>query len=121
MDLSFFDVEIEDQTPTADEAMATEDADLIAIAKNIPALHWFYDPEKGGPDDNNQEHLGLLTQSLTRVPGLASAVSKDPETGIESFDSRYVAAAALSLLAALARKVYNVKLDENYAKEINNE
>lgn len=117
MDLSFFDRVVEDTTPTANQAMATEDADLIAIAKNIPALHWSYDPEKGGPDDGAEDHLGFITQSLKRVPGLASAVSVD-ENGVETFDSRFVASAALSLLAALARKVYNIKLDENYAQEI---
>lgn len=117
MDFSFID-NYQDEAPSADIAMQSEDADLIAIAKNIPALHWVYDPEKGGPDDNQADHLGIITQSLSRVPGLASAVNKDPETGIESFDSRHVAAAALALVAALARKVYNIKLDENYAKEI---
>lgn len=120
MDFSFID-NYQEEAPSADVAMQLEDADLIAIAKNIPALHWEYDPEKGGPNDGQVDHLGIITQSLTRVPGLASAVNKDPETGIESFDSRHVAAAALALVAALARKVYNVKLDENYAKEINNE
>ena len=117
MDFSFLSEEVEDQTPTANQAMATEDADLIAIAKNIPALHWSYDPEKGGPDDGAKYHLGFITQSLKRVPGLASAVSVD-ENGVETFDSRFVASAALSLLAALARKVYNIKLDEDYAQEI---
>lgn len=117
MDFSFFE-DYKEEVPSADIAMQLEDADLIAIAKNIPALHWVYDPEKGGPDDNQVDHLGIITQSLTRVPGLASAVNKDPESGIESFDSRHVAAAALALVAALARKVYNIKLDENYAKEV---
>lgn len=116
MDISYFD-NYQDEVPSADIAMQSEDADLIAIAKNIPALHWVYDPEKGGPDDNGVDHLGIITQSLTRVPGLASSVSKDPETGSESFDSRHIAAAALALVAALARKVYGIKLDDNYAEE----
>lgn len=115
MDFSWLD-KLQDDVPPADVAQSTEEADLIALAKNVPVLHWQYDVSKGGPSDP-QEHLGFITQSLTRVPGLESAVSKD-ENGIESFDSRFVASAALSLLAALARKVYGIKLDENYAQEI---
>ncbi len=115
MDFSFID-NYQEEAPSADIAMQSEDADLIAIAKNIPALHWMYDPEKGGPDDGQADHLGIITQSLSRVPGLASAVSTDPETGIESFDSRHVAAAALALVAALARKTLNIRLEDNYDK-----
>ncbi len=79
-------------------------------------MEWVYDPSKGGPDDGGNTHLGFVTQALKKVPGLASAVTVD-ENGVERFDANMVAAAALSLVAALAREVYNIKLDEGYADE----
>lgn len=115
MDFSFIST-LEDTAPAADVAQASEMEDLIAVAKYIPLLKWTYDPSKGGPDDNGDVHMGFITQALSKVPGLASAVSVD-ENGIEQFDSRYVSAAALSLVAALARKVLNVSLDPNYSQE----
>ena len=114
MDLSFFD-NVQDEVPPADVAQAEELDKLAAVAKYVPLLEWIYDPNKGGPDDNGATHLGFVTQSLAKVPGLASAVSTD-ENGVEQFDSRMVAAAALSLVAALARKVLNIRLEDNYAE-----
>ena len=114
MDLSFFD-NVQDEVPPADVAQAEELDKLAAVAKYVPLLEWLYSPEKGGPDDNGATHLGFVTQSLKKVPGLASAVSTD-ENGVEQFDSRMVAAAALSLVAALARKVLNIRLEDNYAE-----
>ena len=58
-----------------------------------------------------------MTQALLKVPGLASAVITD-ENGVQNFDARFVAAAALSLVAALARKVLDIKLSEDYANDI---
>ena len=55
--------------------------------------------------------LGVAFQTH---PG--SAVSVDGN-GVETFDSRFVAAAALSLVAALARKVLDIKLSEDYADD----
>ena len=116
MDLSFLE-NVQDEVPPADVAQAEEESKLVAVAKYIPLLEWVYDPNKGGPDDGGATHLGFVTQALKKVPGLASAVSVDPNTGTEQFDARMVAAAALSLVAALARKVYNIRLDEDYANE----
>lgn len=115
MDLGYFD-NVQDEVPSADIAQAEEMDKLVAVAKYIPLLEWVYDPSKGGPDDNGATHIGFVTQALKKVPGLASAVSVD-ETGTETFDSRYVAAAALSLVAALARKVLNIQLEEGYGDE----
>ena len=115
MDFSFID-NYQEEAPSADVAQAEELDKLIAVAKYIPLLEWVYDPNKGGPDDNGATHLGFVTQALKKVPGLDYAVSTDPETGIESFDSRMVAAAALSLVAALARKTLNIRLEDDYDK-----
>lgn len=103
------------EPPTANEAQYAEIQDLVTIAKYIPCIHWEYDPSKGGPESNGDQ-LGFITQALLKVPGLASAVSID-ENGIQNFDSRFVAAAALSLVAALARKVLDIKLSEDYADD----
>lgn len=118
MDLEYFNnVSFEqDAPPTATEAMDSEINDLVNVAKYIPAIHWEYDPSKGGPVSNGDQ-LGFVTQALLKVPGLASAVTTD-ENGVQTFDARFVAAAALSLVAALARKVLDIKLSENYANDI---
>ena len=117
MDFDFID----EMPPEAKEAQADEIIDLVEVAKNIPLLHWQYtDPNY---TDGAEDHLGLITQSLLKVPGLASAVSTD-ENGVQNFDSRHIAAAALSLVAALARKVLGVDLQDNYAadeEEVNDE
>lgn len=115
MDWSFIDSYQEETPPDAITAQNSEMNDLISVAQYIPCLHWEYDPTKGGPESNGDQ-LGFVTQALKKVPGLASAVSVD-ENGVETFDSRFVAAAALSLVAALARKVLDIKLSEDYADD----
>jgi len=105
-----------DNAPDSFTAQNNEEQDLINVAKYIPLLHWEYDPTKGGPESNGDQ-MGFITQALLKVPGLASAVNTD-ENGIQSFDSRFVAAAALSLVAALARKVLGIQLSEDYADEV---
>ena len=118
MDFSFLEDYMHapvDEPPTATQAQDAEINDLVNVAKYIPALHWEYDPSKGGPESNGDQ-LGFITQALLKVPGLASAVSVD-ENGIQTYDSRFVAAAALSLVAALARKVLDIKLSEDYADD----
>lgn len=115
MDWSFIDNYQEGTPPTATEAQNSEMNDLVSVAQYIPCLHWEYDPTKGGPESNGDQ-LGFVTQALKKVPGLASAVSVD-ENGVETFDSRFVAAAALSLVAALARKVLDIRLSEDYAED----
>lgn len=109
MNFDFF----EENTPTADIAETTELQDLLAVAKYIPCLKWQYDPNKIQGMDT-ETHLGIITQALKKVPGLASAVKVD-ENGVESFDIGYVAGAALALVAALARKTLGIELDEEYA------
>lgn len=115
MDFSFIDSYQEETPPDATTAQNNEMNDLVSVAQYIPCLHWEYDPTKGGPESNGDQ-LGFVTQALKKVPGLASAVSVD-ENGVETFDSRFVAAAALSLVAALARKVLDIKLSEDYADD----
>ena len=122
MDFGFIDSYQEPQQdlpPTASVAQDEEITDLVNVAKYIPCIHWEYDPSKGGPESNGDQ-LGFVTQALQKVPGLASAVTLD-ENGVQTFDSRFVAAAALSLVAALARKVLNIDLSENYANDVGNE
>ena len=115
MDWSFIDSYKEETPPDAITAQNNEMNDLVSVAQYIPCLHWEYDPTKGGPESNGDQ-LGFVTQALKKVPGLASAVSVDGN-GVETFDSRFVAAAALSLVAALARKVLDIKLSEDYADD----
>lgn len=115
MDWSFVDSYKEETPPDAVTAQNNEMNDLVSVAQYIPCLHWEYDPTKGGPESNGDQ-LGFVTQALKKVPGLASAVSVD-ENGVETFDSRFVAAAALSLVAALARKVLDIRLSEDYAED----
>lgn len=122
MDFSFissYQEPQQDLPPTASVAQDEEITDLVNVAKYVPCIHWEYDPEKGGPESNGDQ-LGFVTQALQKVPGLASAVTLD-ENGVQTFDSRFVAAAALSLVAALARKVLNIDLSENYANDVGNE
>lgn len=115
MDFSFIDSYQEETPPDAITAQNSEMNDLVSVAQYVPCLHWEYDPTKGGPESNGDQ-LGFVTQALKKVPGLASAVSVD-ENGVETFDSRFVAAAALSLVAALARKVLDIRLSEDYAED----
>lgn len=115
MDFSFID-NYNDTTPDSITAQNAEMEDLIKVAQYVPCLHWEYDPSKGGPESNGDQ-LGFVTQAVKKVPGLASAITTD-ENGIESFDSRYIAAASLSLVAALARHVLGIKLSEDYANDI---
>ncbi len=115
MDWSFIDSYQEETPPDAITAQNSEMNDLVSVAQYVPCLHWEYDPTKGGPESNGDQ-LGFVTQALKKVPGLASAVSVD-EKGVETFDSRFVAAAALSLVAALARKVLDIRLSEDYAED----
>lgn len=118
MDFSYFDNTIEEPQntpPSSIEAQNNELIDLIRVAQYVPCIHWEYDPSKGGPESNGDQ-LGFITQALKKVPGLASSVNVD-ENGIENFDSRFVAGAALSLVAALARVVLGIKLSEDYADD----
>lgn len=123
MDFSFLDSYNEttpnsSTPPSSVEAQDNEILLLTELAKYVPCLEWEYnegvDPTRPGT------HIGFITQALQKIPGLATAVNTDENTGIQSFDTSMVAAAALSLVAALARKVLNIDLSKDYSKEINN-
>ena len=114
MDFSFIDNYQEETTPpTATEAQDNERLILTELAQNIPCLEWNYN---GVDVPDTGTKLGLITQSLKRVPSLASMVSTD-KNGVESYDAALLAGAALAAVSALARVVLNVPLSENYAQE----
>ena len=113
MDFSFLDRWQETTPPKAIDAQDKERVILTELAQNIPCLEWNYN---GVDVPDTGTKLGLITQSLKRVPSLASMVSTD-ERGVESYDAALVAGAALAAVSALARVVLNVPLSENYAEE----
>lgn len=115
MDFSFIDSYQEETPPTATEAQTEGYRKLVEVAQNIPLLDWRYN---GVDVPDTGEKIGIITQSLLKVPGLASMVSTD-ENGVQSYDSALLAGAALGLVAELARVVLNVKLREDYADEHN--
>lgn len=112
MDFSFIDNYQEETPPDATEAQDKERLILTELAQNIPCLEWNYN---GVDVPDTGTKLGLITQSLRRVPSLASMVSVD-ENGVESYDSALLAGAALAAVAALARVVLNIPLSKDYAK-----
>lgn len=113
MDFSFIDSYQEETPPTATEAQDNERLILTELAQNIPCLEWNYN---GVDVPDTGTKLGLITQSLKRVPSLASMVNTD-ENGVQSYDAALLAGAALAAVSALARVVLNVPLSENYAQE----
>lgn len=118
MDFSFIDSYQEETPPTATEAQTDGYRKLVEVAQNIPLLDWRYN---GVDVPDTGEKIGIITQSLQHVPGLASMVNTD-ENGVQSYDAALLAGAALGLVAELARVVLNVKLREDYAEEnVNND
>ena len=113
MDFSFIDSFQEETPPTATEAQTDGYRKLIEVAQNIPLLDWRYN---GVDVPDTGEKIGIITQSLKHVPGLASMVNTD-ENGVQSYDAALLAGAALGLVAELARVVLNVKLREDYADD----
>lgn len=113
MDFSWVDSYQEETPPTANEAQTEGYKKLVEVAQNVPLLDWRYN---GVDVPDTGEKIGIITQSLLKVPGLASMVSTD-ENGVQSYDSALLAGAALGLVAELARVVLNVPLSENYAQE----
>lgn len=110
MDFSFIDSYQEETPPTATEAQTDGYRKLVEVAQNIPLLDWRYN---GVDVPDTGEKIGIITQSLQHVPGLASMVNTD-ENGVQSYDAALLAGAALGLVAELARVVLNVKLREDY-------
>lgn len=113
MNFDFIDKYQEETPPTANEAQDNERVILTELAQNIPCLEWNYN---GVDVPDTGTKLGLITQSLKRVPSLASMVNTD-ENGVQSYDAALLAGAALAAVSALARVVLNVPLSENYAQE----
>ena len=114
MDWSFIDSYYQEETPpTATEAQTEGYKKLVEVAQNIPLLDWRYN---GVDVPDTGEKIGIITQSLQHVPGLASMVNTD-ENGVQSYDAALLAGAALGLVAELARVVLNVKLREDYADD----
>lgn len=101
MNFDYFDViGSEPKIDTEDEAIQ-----LRNVADNIGSYLYSYTEDaqqQYGVDGN--EHLGIIAQDLMRVPGLASAVTKD-ENGNYVVDAQKVALASLGLVAALSRYV----------------
>lgn len=113
MDFSFIDSYQEETPPTATEAQTDGYRKLVEVAQNIPLLDWRYN---GVDVPDTGEKIGIITQSLQHVPGLASMVNTD-ENGIQSYDAALLAGAALGLVAELARVVLNIQLRPDYAEE----
>lgn len=113
MDFSFIDSYQEETPPTATEAQTEGYRKLVEVAQNVPLLDWRYN---GVDVPDTGEKIGIITQSLLKVPGLASMVNTD-ENGVQSYDATLLAGAALGLVAELARKVLDIKLSEDYADD----
>lgn len=116
MELDWIDSYNQPEPPDASTAQDNELLLLTQVAQKIPCLEWEYD--EGVDPTRPGTHIGFITQALQQVPGLASAVSEN--NGVQTFDSSMVAAASLSLVAALARKVLNIDLSKDY-KGVNDE
>lgn len=113
MDFSFVDKYQEATPPTAIDAQNEGYQKLVEVAQNVPLLTWNYN---GVDVPDTGTKIGIITQALKKVDGLASMVSTD-ENGVENYDAALLAGAALGLVAELARVVLNIKLREDYASD----
>jgi hypothetical protein len=77
----------------------TELKAIVDLARNIGLYEWKYDTPVDGTDP--YLHVGPIAQDLLRIPELASAVKE--VDGHYVIDSKYIALAALSYCATLAR------------------
>jgi len=87
------------------EYKETELAAIVDLARNVGLYEWKYEPGVTGEQDL---HVGPIAQDLLKVPGLASAVHKQ-EDGTLTIDSKFIALAALSYCATLARILSQVE------------
>lgn len=78
------------------EYKETELKALVDLARNIGLYEWKYDTDVDG-----ELHVGPIAQDLLRIPELASAV-RDVNGHLE-IDYKFIALAALSYVATLAR------------------
>ena len=87
------------------EYKETELKAISDLAQGIGLYEWKYEP---GVTGDQELHIGPIAQDLLRVPGLASAVHKQ-EDGTITIDSKFVALAALSYVATLARIISKIE------------
>lgn len=93
---------------TPEEYKETELKAIVDLARGLGLYEWKYEDEVPGVD--RQLHIGPIAQDLLRIDGLKSAV-KQLEDGTFVIDSKYVALAALSYCATLARILANIKYE----------
>lgn len=108
MNFDYFDNMLSSNAPSIDspEQIRDEMSQLKDIADKIGSYRWNYKEDFNAAPDN-EEHIGIVAQQLLQVPGLEAAVNQDPNTGVLTVDTQYVALAALGLVSALARYVLN--------------
>lgn len=92
---------------TPEEYKETELKAIVDLARGLGLYEWKYEP---GVNGDEQLHIGPIAQDLLRIDGLKSAV-KQLEDGTFVIDSKYVALAALSYCATLARILANIKYE----------
>lgn len=112
MDYDFTEIDPgwDDITPEQSVSSSIEDNEynqLLDIAKHVGSFDYEYTDNIQAPAGN---HIGPIAQDLLKVQGLDSLVQQD-ENGILTVNTQYAALAALSLVAALARKVLGVKYE----------
>ena len=80
MDFSFVDKYQEPTPPTAIDAQNEGYQKLVEVAQNIPLLTWNYN---GVDVPDTGTKIGIITQALKKVDGLASMVSLVPIITVE--------------------------------------
>lgn len=115
MNFDYFDIISQGDAPAINDPAQVRDEmlQLKDIADKIGSYRWNYKEDFSKAPDNN-EHIGIVAQQLLQVPGLEAAVSQDPETGVLTVDTQYVALAALGLVSALARFILNNNKETEY-------
>lgn len=118
IDTSFLEEQTVDSVNEIDDYQykATELKALTQLANKVGLYEWQYDVPAEGIVLDGKTHLGPILQDLQRVEGLASAVSTNPEGYLEA-DSRYIALAALSYIAALTRVLTRIPYDKPEIQE----
>lgn len=106
MDLGYFDNYMEDKPASIldPEQQMDELAQLQEIADKVGSYRWVYKPGLG---EDEQEHIGTVTQDLYGIPGLDSCVIRT-EGQPDQLDTNYLSAATFSMLAALTRIVFKL-------------
>lgn len=107
--------EIVDSTNEIDDYQykETELKALTELANKVGLYEWVYDVPVEGIELDGESHIGPILQDLKRVSGLSGAVHTN-EQGFLEADTRYIALAALSYVAALTRVLTRIP----YEKEV---